>query len=73
MGLLHQIADYYTGGLAGSGSSKRQSSSTDSSSAPSSSDGSGDDTVDDYGTYGTQTLRKVKRATRRIGDKGDGR
>jgi hypothetical protein len=71
MGLLHQIGEYYTGGLLPPGNGKR--SSTTDSSAPTSSDNTEDDTVDEYGPYGTQTLRRVRRATRRIGDKGNGR
>ena len=72
MGIFRQIASGVTGIPIPSG--KRASDSTNpSSSAPSTSDDGTDDSTDDYGPYGTQTLRKVKRATRRIGDKGDGR
>ena len=66
MGILHQVQAAYTGGLAPAGGSKGVS--TSDAGDPQ------DQTGSDYGSdYGTSTLKRVKRATKRINGNGNGK
>ena len=73
MGIFRQAASIYTGVPIPSGSSSSSSDSNQSASSTSADSSEEDPSVDEYGNYGTSTLRKVRRSTRRIGDKSNGR